>query len=335
MNYYDNIKLEKGLYRAGESFSDTLEKLDPSANYQSSHLAELDAFERQLKRFDIRIKGSNSDRVDKFFTTSSSATLFPEFVKRCVEQGIKDNSILADIIAANTKIDSLDYRPLAASTSSDECELQFVSEGAVIPTTKISVKENLIRLSKRGRMLESSYEAIKYQRLDLFAVTLKQIGSYIARTQLTDAISTIIDGDGHSNSATNVSVATAGELTYSDLINLWSKFQDFNMNRLIVAPDVMKQLLSLDEFANQPHGIGFNSNGEMGSPFGAKIYHSTAVPAGKIIALDQACAIEMVTASDIAIESDKLIDRQLERATITSTTGFAKIFTDASYTLTV
>ena len=38
-----------------------LEKLDPSENYRGTALEGLDAFSRQLKRFDIKVKGRNSD----------------------------------------------------------------------------------------------------------------------------------------------------------------------------------------------------------------------------------------------------------------------------------
>lgn len=38
-------------------------------------------------------------------------------------------------------------------------------------------------------------------------------------------------------------------------------------------------------------------------------------------------------ASDVLVEYDKLIDRQLERAAITSISGFAKIFQDATKVL--
>ena len=41
------------------------------------------------------------------------------------------------------------------------------------------------------------------------------------------------------------------------------------------------------------------------------------------------------TAGDVLTEYDKLIDRQLERAAITCTAGFSKIFPDASKVLTV
>ena len=38
----------------------------------------------------------------------------------------------------------------------------------------------------------------------------------------------------------------------------------------------------------------------------------------------------MVTAGDVCVEYDRLIDRQLERAAITSISGFAKLYTGAS-----
>ena len=53
-NKYKTIKLDKGMYEdKTKSFSEILEELDPSENYESSSLSNLDAFQRQLKRFNI------------------------------------------------------------------------------------------------------------------------------------------------------------------------------------------------------------------------------------------------------------------------------------------
>ena len=50
---YENVKLEKGMYgQSGRSFLKVLESLDPSENYKGTALEGLDAFQRQLKRFD-------------------------------------------------------------------------------------------------------------------------------------------------------------------------------------------------------------------------------------------------------------------------------------------
>ncbi|MFR9195630.1 MAG: phage major capsid protein, partial [Ruminococcus sp.] len=50
---YKDLKLEKGMYHiTGKSFSEVLESMDPSGGYAETPLAGLDAYERQLKRFD-------------------------------------------------------------------------------------------------------------------------------------------------------------------------------------------------------------------------------------------------------------------------------------------
>ena len=54
---FDNIKLEKGLYASG-NFTKALESIDPSENYKGTSLEGLDAYQRQLKRFGIKVGGS-------------------------------------------------------------------------------------------------------------------------------------------------------------------------------------------------------------------------------------------------------------------------------------
>lgn len=327
---FDNLNLEKGMYGiSGKSFSSVLEELDPTENYIGTKLEGLDAFQRQLKRFDIKVSGSKSDCVEKFFSTANCATLFPEYVRRAVIGGVGESNILNNIIASKTYINSLDYRSITSNSSDDDKALKVVNEGASIPATTIKTQENLVKLNKRGRMLVASYEAIKFQRLDLFTVALKQIGATIAKQQLQDAINVLINGDGNDNPATEIPLS-GDSFTYSDLVNLWSKFEDFQLNTLLANNETIVKMLSLTEFKDPVTGLNFQNTGKLSTPLGASLFKTNAVPTNKIIALDKNCALEMVCAGDINIEYDKLIDRQLERATITSTAGFAKIFNDAS-----
>lgn len=335
MANFDNIKLEKGLYQTNSSFTSELERLDPSENYKGTELENLDAFQRQLKRFDIRVSGPDSDVIEKFFATSDSATLFPEYISRAVRQGMEENNILPRIVAATTKIEGMDYRSISTAMTDDDKELKNVSEGAFIPQTDIKTQDNLIKLNKRGRMLVASYEAIRFQHLDVFTVTLKQIGSYIAKSQLKDAIDVLINGDGNNNPASTLSASTSGTLTYNDVISLWNSFDPYELNAMIASPDVAAKLLSLSEFRDSLANLDFHATGKMITPVGADLMKSSAVPSGSLIGLDKKCALEMVTAGDVITQYDKLIDRQLERAAITSITGFSKIFADASKVLTV
>ena len=47
------------------------------------------------------------------------------------------------------------------------------------------------------------------------------------------------------------------------------------------------------------------------------------------------CIRDRVSAGEVMVEYDKLIDRQVERAAITSISGFAKLYADAGKVLTI
>ena len=334
--YYDNLKLDKGMYReTGRSFSQVLEREDPSERYKGTSLEGLDAFQRQLKRFDIKVKGESSDPVEAFFRTADAAVLFPEYIARTVRQGIEEGDILPNITAAVTQVDGLDYRAISSETGGEEKKLKAVEEGGEIPTTTIKVQSSLVKLKKRGRMLVASYEAVRYQKLDLFSVTLRQIGAHIARTHLEDAVDVLMNGDGNQNPAEVTSVAAGTPLDYEALVEFWAKFDPYVMNTLLVSGDVMLQMLKLPEFQNPLTGLNFQGTGKLTTPLGAALLRTSVLPEKTAVGLDRRFALEMVRSGDVTVEYDKLIDRQLERAAITTISGFAKVFTKASQVLKV
>ena len=327
MAYFENITLEKGMYGApGKSFTQVLEELDGSENYRGTALEGLDAYQRQLKRFDIRVSGPASDPVEKFFSTTSSAALFPEYVSRAVRQGMESANKASDLVATVTKIDAMDYRTITAEEDGDRKALKPVLEGAQLPSTTIRTTESLVRLHKRGRMLVSSYEALRFQKLDLFTVALRQIGSYIAVSQMQDAVDALLLGDG---GKPGVSFAS-GTPDYGDFIQLWGKLSPYRLNTVIAGTDAMQKLLQIPEFKDAQAGMNFQGTGRLCTPLGAKLIHIPGMEAGKIVALDKNFALEMVQAGDVSTEYDKLIDRQLERAAISAIAGFARIYEGAA-----
>ena len=148
---YETVRLDKGMYgEAGHSFTQVLEKCDPSEQYRGTPLEHLDAFQRQLKRFDIKVKGAGSDVVAKFFATWESAVLFPEYVARAVHQGMEENDILPQMIATETRISGLDYRSLASTPTEEEKQLNLVAEGAAIPETRVHTQETWCSCTSGG-----------------------------------------------------------------------------------------------------------------------------------------------------------------------------------------
>ena len=317
---FENITLEKGMYGVpGKSFTQVLEELDNSNQHTGTAMAGLDAYQRQLKRFGIKVSGPGCDTVEKFFTSSQSAALFPEYVSRAVKQGMDMVNHLPDMVAAVTNINGLDYRTITAET--DENKADAVAEGAALPETVIKTSDSLVELKKRGRLLVSSYEALRFHKLDLFTVTLRQIGAYIAQMQMQDAVDVLLDGGIE---MTSLSAAP----TYDDLVALWGKLAPHNFNTILAG--TVQDLLKIEEFKDAQAGLNFHGSGKLITPLGATLIHVPTMAENKIIGLDKNCALEMVQAGEVITDYDKLIDRQMERAGISAIAGFAQLYGDAA-----
>ena len=329
---FDNIRLEKGMYGTGRSFTQTLESIDPSENYKGTELEGLDAYQRQLKRFGIRPSGPNSSVVGKFFATTDGAVLFPEYVSRAVRYGMEEASFLPDIVAATTNIDSMDYRVMDLNMSSSEAEMQIIDEGDELDTSDFTVSDRTIRLKKRGRMIETSYDVLRFQRLDIVAIALKRIGANLAQSLMADAIDVLINGDVESANNGAEIVGLAGETyTYADLIDFWNELAPYELNTILAAPDVTAQLLKMTELKDAAAGLNFHGTGKLITPFGANLIRTSHITTeGMMIGLDKNCALEMVKVGDIETDYGKLVDHQLEQIAVTAITGFAKILPDAS-----
>ncbi len=320
---YNNIHLEKGMYHlAGKSFTEALEALDPSSQYADTPLAQLDAYERQLKRFDIRISGKNCDKVEKFFTSTESAVLFPEFIRRSIRQGI-DSSVLSDISAAETKCSSSQYLgcDLDDSVSYDTVSDQWDT----LPVTEISEQTTPLTLSKYARSIHISYEAIRRQRLDVLSVMLRSVGVKLGNAIVKAAVTVLKSEAGSSTTM------AGSALAYSDLAALCGKFKDFNLNTVIASPAVLASILTMDQMADSSSDVP----GKAMLPFGAMILKTAQLDDKTIIGIDKNFALEMITATDLIMETDKLIDSQTSTITVSVQAGFRSIMTDAVHVLSL
>ncbi len=330
MAFYDSLKLEKGMYNLG--FTKTLEAIDPSEAYEGTELAGLDAYERQLKRFNIKVKGQNSDLVETFFKSTDSAVLFPEFVRRSILQGMESSSILPSIVATVTTVENDDYRTIKSTT--DSSAAAATNETNALPTTTIQTKTNLVSMKKRGRVIATSYESLRHKRLDLFAVTLRKIGADIARAQLGDAVDVLVNGDESANAAAAVAPISENGVSYADLVELWANLSGYELNTILANTETMQNLLALIELQDAQTILNFRGAGQVITPLGATLHRVDAVADNTIVGFDKNCALEMVRVGDLVVDCDKLIDKQLERAAVSATAGFAKIFADSAKKMT-
>ena len=324
---FDNVTLEKGLYCAGKSFTQALEEMDPSEQYHGTSLEGLDSFERQLKRFGIRVSGASGDRVEKFFQNANTATLFPEFVARTVEKGMKEASKLESIVAATTQIEGNDYRSLSIGDENGSPG-DIAQEGEAMSSTIIRNKNSLVKMNKFGNVLNVTYETLRLHRIELFAVMLRKVGMSFAFGMMDRAIDVLCNGDGSPAETAQV-INRSGTLTYADLIALWGAFPMANMSAIITNNATAQEILAMPELRDGAAGLDFHGSGRLVTPMGAELVVHPGLAGNAVVGVDSGHALEMVEAGGVITDYDRLIDRQFHRAGISTTVGFAKIMPDS------
>lgn len=320
---YNSVRIEKGLYDlSGKSFSQALESLDPSENYTEEALRKMDAFERQLKRFDIKVRGVNADKVDKFFQSAESALLFPEFVRRAVESGL-NSGCLNRITAAVSVADGIDCRGIVLSDGT-AAYTTTTEVGKPLPESSISLTPDTVALKKYGRLINAPYETIRQQRLDVFAAALRAVGTKLARAVEHSAVEAL----------TNYVVPmemTGSTFNYAELAAFWGKFTDCDMNVILCSPAAAAKILAFDEM-NKTVTTGA---GNTVTPFGAEIVVSSAVNDDTVIGLDKNFALEMIRGGEVVVDVEKLISKLSDGAAVAVNVGFSIIDPGAVKALTI
>ncbi|MCQ2417172.1 MAG: hypothetical protein MJ071_05095 [Oscillospiraceae bacterium] len=319
---YNSVKLEKGMHHLSNcSFTQALENADPSSAYAGTPLANLDAYERQLKRFNIRISGADCDHVEKFYATTESAVLFPEFVRRAVRSGMED-SILSELTATVSSASASACKGFAIDET-DGVYSGEINEGALLKKTAI-LESAAIDLPKYGRLVTASYEAIRQQRLDALAVILRAVGRKIAAGIAKAALGVI------RNSVTPFSSASSA-VTYGDLATLYGKFSDYDLTTVIASPSVVAEILAM----NQMHDRTLDQHGQIRLPFGAKLLKDASLDNKTIIGISKPFALAAISGSDVLLESDRLIDCQLDRIAVSVRMGFQPMMSGAAAVLSL
>lgn len=315
---YNTIKIEKGLYNlSGKTFTQALEALDPSENYTDGALRKMDAFERQLKRFDIKVKGVNADKVDRFFQSTESAALFPEFVRRAVEAGLNSGCV-NKITAAVSVCDGVDARGIVLNDGTDGYGGTAVY-GGELPQSSISLTAAAIALKKFGRVVNAPYEAVRQQRIDVFAVALRAVGAKLAKAVEKAAVEALVDG-------VTPAAMSGGTFNYSELAAFWGSFDKAEMNTVVCSPATAAKILAFEEMNKAvlpAAGCGTVT------PFGAEIVASPAVADNILIGIDRNSALEMIRGGEVIVEVDKLISKQSDAASVAVNAGFSVIDGDA------
>lgn len=206
----------------------------------------------KMAMFDANIGGSSI--INEFTTSGASEWLLPAFIDTRLRETTASNSMLGYVSTMTSAVDGLSVIGATLdlindAKNKDAIKMKRVSEGADLPLAKIGIGETAMRLYKRGRAVEATYEALKYMRVDLFAKTLDSIGDDVADQQMGDAIDVLVKGDGNSNAIeTYATTKTKDVITTDDLLNFVIAFQDKArkpITTLLASLDMFKQIYKM------------------------------------------------------------------------------------------
>lgn len=358
------LNLYKEAYGKGKTFSQFLEGIDPSNQYtgNDAFLGQMDAFERQMFAAGIRTKsneakGLYADKVEKFFIgTSSSDTLFPEFINRTARQALLAPDILNELVAIKTPIEGNAYKSFYVDLTTAGKQKKRVAQGAEIPTTTITGHEHTVTLNKKGRAIDASYEFIRRMRIDMLSLLIEGILQQTGVDLADDAITTLISGDGNTSTAAtnyNLTSADVGTGVVADGIK-WENWLRFRLlfypyagTTAIVDAAQLVNVLGIQPPAVDPLALLSSMTG--GGNFGGAasvsqsiftkpmkyVYLPSTTLANKVLTIDPRYALEQVTeiGADI-VETDRMIKSQFETIALSQVTGFATLFPDVVKTLT-
>ena len=329
------------------SLSEKLEEVDPSGQYSPirSDRGEirLDAFERQLAIRGLSVFGRSAVSLDAFYQNPSNRTLFPEFINRQVRVGRLMATLdakVADLIAAETSVDSQTYESSEASDSSDNASLKDVKEGAAFPALTISFTEQPVKLRKYGRKIKATYEYLRRQKVNVFAIVLQFIGMRMEKDESAAAVDVLLNGNtGNSNGAGNTNVAAGGTLAYADMVQLLLDMGangGFDLQKILSNRTRGKGILTMAEFADVVTGTEFARTGAMVTPFGGKFLLADSLATNLVLGVDTRFAMIKVTEEGAALtETQKLIDTQWQEVVISEYIAFVKFFANAARKLTI
>lgn len=219
------------------SLTNLFEQLNPTDPNNREH-ANSDAFERMLRRFNIRTKSDamrgipastmadfinpparldNGQADERTRATApgmfqsqdpQSWIMFPEYINRQLRILPLMQDVLGEVVAKVTPIDSMAYKTIYLDDTRDQRRMSRVPERGEFPTVYLQTKEHDVVIEKYGLKLEGSYEYARRVRLDIFSLFLQRIAAQNRLDQAETAIDILINGDGNGNAAPNWTVTT-------------------------------------------------------------------------------------------------------------------------------
>lgn len=262
-------------------------------------LRGLDAYERQLKRFDIKVRGNKCDQVNKFFQSDKSLILFPEYIRRMIRKGIGNALIIPYISAVEVCLPDVEERS------------QYTFSVDIDDTYQTLIQ--IANLTNFVKELVCSYYSIRRLSIETFGVILKNMGFVIAR-EINDRCVTYIKNKNFYNP-----ISIKG-ITIDSLIGFINSVKA-NITTIICDPKTYNKIITFPKIINH---ITLEKNDIVNTPLGITIIKSNAL-SNEIIGLDKTTGLNISYESKDIVNSNELMSADFGKISYSIKIGYNQI----------
>lgn len=213
-------------------------------------------------------------------------------------------------------------------------------EAATIEEGTVTYDDKTVKLSKKARGIKITYEAIKFNNLDLVALYFEDLGRILGSNLNGMAVLNLVNGDQDdgSEAAAVVGVEDTGDgFTYLDIARIWVRLSLLGRRSVAIIGNETTALQYLDlpevKNKNQFGSALLSTNLKTPLPTDQDLYVSTKVPANKLVFVDTSAAQVQLTAWPLLVENERIVSKQIEGTFASIYTGFAKLQRNAAVVL--
>lgn len=264
--------------------------------------------------------------------------IIPEIIRSAITLGLREAPFYPNIIAGEESVSGLQV--IQPHINMSDAAPAKLNEAETMAMGTVSFGQKSVSLFKIGKGFKITDEVRDYVSIDILGIYLRDFGIQLGYAQDTLALDTLINGnkpDG-SESAPIIGVyATANGITYKDLLHLWVRAARYGRNytSMIGGEDQAIEMLNLPEFkvrqSSGPTEATLNVKSPV--PKNADFYIHPGTPENMLLLVDRSAAMVKLTAKQLMMESERIVSNQTSAVYVSLTTGFSKMYQDATVLL--
>jgi len=337
-------KFEKSKYRGQiESLVSLAEKLrSDKENPQDINLSEVVETKYGISLDELYADlgiDPTIDTIKAIFTVPGGNDvrwLVPEIIRSAIRAGLREAPLWPNITSSEQSVTQLKVTMPYINMS--DATPRKVGEAETIATGTISYGQKSLEVFKIGRGIKIPYEVLQFVSIDVVSIFMQDFGVKLGQALDTLAIDCLINGDqaDGSESCPVIGVTTANSKVYADFLRPWVRGARMGRAFTTIVGSEASALdtLDLDEFKIRTSGTTeATMNLKTPVPNSADYYIHGNIPEGEELMIDKRYALVKFNVIPLNIESEKIVSNQTLAFYASLTTGFGKLFRDASLLL--